>query len=435
MSYILVIDDEIDIAEVVKDILEDEIEVETKYALNVKSALNLIYQNLPKIIILDVWLEGSEMDGLGLMKKILEYDRSIPIIVISGHGNIQTAVKAIKLGAYDFIEKPFNSEKLIVSVKRAIENQELKSKNWELKNSLDLSSIIGNSKAILEIRKQLNSNIVNSTRILINGEIGTGKTVLAKLIHNKSVFNTKPFINIDIKSMSDIELEKTILCKNNSVFQQNTNATLFLKEISNLSKINQKRLVEQINFINKHNKKLQILSSSSANLEKLVKDGEFNSDLYSRINSTILKLPALQERAEDIEAISKYFIQTLKDKYNVPKIKIADNFYYQLVQKNWECNISELKNFIEYKIIQMISNNSEFLNFTTESKDTDENKINDYRYQELFSKNFKEAKKLFEKEYISFQISRCGKNISQIAKIMEIERTSLHRKIKELKIT
>ena len=210
MFDILVIDDEKDIGELIKDIIEDELHLKTEFVLNSSSALEILKKSSPKIVILDIWLEGSDMDGLGLLKIIRETYKEIHVIVISGHGNIETAVKAIKLGAYNFIEKPFKSEKLVITVKRTLENIELQQYSTQLKQQNDLASIIGTSKQITEIKSKIANNIGSNARTMIFGEIGTGKEKIARLIHAYQNSNDKPFYKVNIENHSEKELDNIL---------------------------------------------------------------------------------------------------------------------------------------------------------------------------------------------------------------------------------
>ncbi|WPX96150.1 sigma-54-dependent transcriptional regulator [Candidatus Bandiella euplotis] len=435
MTDILVVDDEIDIGELIKDIIEDELTLKTSFVLNSSAALETLKKTSPKAIILDVWLEGSDMDGLGLLKLIKEKYKDIPVIVISGHGNIETAVKAIKWGAYDFIEKPFKSEKLILTVKRTIENADLKQCNTQLNQKNDLASLIGKSKQIIEIKNKITSNSTDNVRTLIRGEVGVGKERLAKLIHNYSNLAEKPFFQVNLESHPEEELEALLFGSDNSrsIFEKAKGATLYLNNISALSSRMQTQLLRCINNLQTNQSRCRVICSSIVDIKQLVVLNQFNPDLYQRLSSMELYIPPLRDRKQDIEPITNYYINQFASSYGIAHIKVDDGAYSKLIEYDWPGNIMELKNFIENLVIKLTISgscelNSGDISFTIPKVNQSGAECN----TNFYDKNLKEAKKAFEKQYIGFQLQKFGGNISQVAKFIGMERPALHKKMRDL---
>ena len=432
MFDILVIDDEKDIGELIKDIIEDELHLKTEFVLNSSSALEILKKSSPKIVILDIWLEGSDMDGLGLLKIIRETYKEIHVIVISGHGNIETAVKAIKLGAYNFIEKPFKSEKLVITVKRTLENIELQQYSTQLKQQNDLASIIGTSKQITEIKSKIANNIGSNARTMIFGEIGTGKEKIARLIHAYQNSNDKPFYKVNIENHSEKELDSILFgnTESASIFEKAKRSTIYLSEISKLSKCLQKKLLNYLNNSQNSNQLGKIICSSTINQEQLIQDSNFNQSLLQRLSLTILEAPPLRERKQDIKLIVDYYINNFKKHYHINNLNLGSEFYAQFLDYDWPGNILELKNFIENLLLKLLLNQEPLLNSNDFSLSQNSKNI----FTAYFDKSLKDAKQLFEKKYIEFNLQKFDSNITHTAKHIGMERTALHKKIKDLAI-
>ena len=438
MIDILVIDDERDICELIKDILEDDLKLATSFVLNSSSALETLKKTSPKAIILDVWLEGSDMDGLGLLKIIKESYKDIPVIVISGHGNIETAVRAIKWGAYDFIEKPFKSEKLLLTVKRTIENAELKQSNHQLKQQHDLASFVGKNKQIVDVRNKIISHSNDNTRILIGGEVGTGKERLARLLHNYSNLSDKPFFKINIENHSEKELSDILFGTNitAAIFETARGATLYLNEISQLPWTMQTKLLQYLNSLQMNDstsKKCKIICSSKNNIEELVSSGKFNPDLYQRLCSVSLYIPQLKDRKQDIQLLAEHYVKQFINERGISQLHISDDFYSKLLNYDWPGNVLELKNFIENLMIKLMLSDAKVLDSSHVNFVMQENNDSNKETKENFyDMNLKDAKKSFETDYINFQLKRFDNNISQTAKFIGMERPALHKKIRDL---
>lgn len=432
MVDLLVIDDEQDIGELIKDIIEDELNLKTEYTLNSSSAIKLLEKLTPKIVILDVWLEGSDMDGLGLLKIIKENYKNTAVIIISGHGNIETAVKAIKLGAYSFIDKPFKSEKLILTVKRTLENIELQQYNTQLKLQNDLASITGKSKKINDIKNTIANKIGTNTRAMIIGEIGTGKEKIARLIHNYQDSGDKPFYKINIENYTEQKLDEILFgSKNNTpIFEKAKRSTLYLNQITKLTSTLQKKL---LNYLNKNHTSIQfcrIISSSSLTKHKLNNTDIFNQDLLQRLSSITIEIPPLRDRKGDIKSIVEYYVNNFKNNYHINNLNLDEDFFSQFLTYDWPGNILELKASIENRLIKLLLKNNTSLNIQNSSYKIDEN----FDTEPYYNQSFKIAKQLFEKKYIETNLQKNDRNITKTAKKIGIERTALHKKIKDLGI-
>ena len=440
MLDILIIDDEHDICELIKDIIEEDLGLNADFVLDSASALKILKTALPQIIILDVWLEGNNMDGLGLLKIIKENYRDIPIIVISGHANIETAIKAIRLGAYDFIEKPFKAEKLTITLKRTLENIALKEYNNQLKQQNDLDSLIGESKQIMNIKKKIITNAAHSIRVLIYGEIGVGKEKVARLIHGYSNSSERPFFKVNVSNYSEKALNEILFGTSNtiSIFEKAKGATVYLNGIYNLSHSLQEKLLQYINTVQTNIDNMlqcKIICSSRDDIKILVDSGKFNANLYQRLCGMVLYVPPLRDRKQDIQPAANYYIKQFSKDYGLADLKITNDFYLKLIAYDWYGNVMELKNIIENAILKIALSNKKILDSSVVWLTTCENKEAESKLDPSFhSKNLKEAKKAFEKKYIGFQLKRFGNNVSQTAKFIGMERSALHQKIKSLNV-
>ena len=434
---ILVIDDEIDIANNIRAILEDE-KYDVAIANNSSKALNLLSNNNYNLIILDVWLDNSELDGIGILKKLRE-SKSTPVIVISGHGNIDMAVKAIKDGANEFIEKPFTTERLLISVSRSIEIHEVKSENDRLKQK-DIYDyeFIGNSISINKVKNLIKKVAPTSSRVMIYGDSGTGKDIVAREIHKYSDFSNGPFIAINAALMEPENIEKEFFgYQENSLsktgyFEAASNGTIFIDEVAEMPLQTQAKILRVLTdkkFTKLGDNKTidlncRIICSSIQNLENLINEGSFRKDLFHRLNVVSITLPKLVDRLEDIDDLIKYFIKTFMGE-NTNYENLIPIIKSKYINYDWPGNIRELRNIIERHII-------------LGEKYDDENNLNDntdFTDQNVISLPLKNARKIFEKHYLQSQINRFDGNISKTATFIGMERSALHRKLKQLGIT
>ncbi len=436
MKNILIIEDEIDIANNIKAILSDE-NFNGFTVLNSSEAFDIMSKVNFNLIILDVWLENSELDGLKILKKIRE-ESNIPVIIISGHGNIDMAVKAIKDGANEFIEKPFNTERLLISVKRSIELHEVKVENDLLKqNKIFDYKFIGNSSSIQKIRQVIGKIAPTSSRIVIYGDSGTGKDVIAKEIHLNSKFKEGPFVAINAALMEPANIENELFgaIENNKIgyLEMASHGTIFLDEVGEMPLQTQAKILRVLTDKNfskfgskdKINLKCRIICSSTKNLEKLVQEGSFRKDLFHRLNVVSIKLPNLIDRLDDMDDLIDYFSSIFSSQNNLNKIDLKPLIKSKYINYEWPGNIRELRNLIERYII---------LGDKFDESQSD-NDINELSNKNVISLPLKNARKVFEKNYLQSQISRFDGNISKTAAFIGMERSALHRKLKQLGIT
>ncbi len=434
---ILIIDDEVDIANNIKAILDDENYI-SSVANNSSQALNKLSNENYDLIILDVWLDNSELDGIGILKKFRN-SFSTPVIIISGHGNIEMAVKAIKEGANEFIEKPFTTERLLLSVSRSIELHEVKSENDRLKQK-DIFDykFIGNSNAINKIRNLIMKVGPTTSRVMIYGESGTGKDIVAREIHKHSKYNKGPFIAINAALMEPENIEKEFFGYNDKninktgYLESASNGTIFIDEVGEMPLQTQAKILrvltdKQFTKVGDSeiiDLKCRIICSSIQNLEHLIDEGSFRKDLFHRLNVVTIQLPKLSERLEDLDELIKYFTDLFSGENN-NSINLIPLIKSKYINYEWPGNIRELRNIIERHII---------LGEKYDEESNIENK-NEFSGQNVISLPLKNARKVFEKHYLQSQINRFDGNISKTASFIGMERSALHRKLKQLGIT
>ena len=452
---ILIIDDDKDICVTLSKILSSK-GFETIISNNSDTAINEIKNKPVDLVLLDVWLEGSKKNGLELLKIIKIFNPNTPVILISGHANVEMAVKAIKEGAFYFIEKPFKSEKLFLIIDRALENAFLRNKYEVYKENIDNDTeFIGNTALINNLKRKIKQISNTNARILITGESGTGKNFVAKLIHNLSSRSSKPFITINCALLNDKNFDKSFFGdfneENNTLgyIQKAGQGTIYLKEICDLEYHIQGKIT---NFLQKESYSLnfpsgekdsfstniRFISSSSKNLNEEVGKKRLRKDLLYRLNVATLQIPSIKKRREDIPLIINHFIEQ-KEKMSQKKIKLSENVYPILQNIDWPGNVTQIKNFVEWlyilvkssnKKIDLITSNMLPNDLLTEKKDGSKKE----EKKTIMNLPIKDARKHFEKEYLINQVSRFGGNISKTANFIGMERSALHRKIKEIGI-
>ena len=436
---ILIIDDEKDIRDSISGILNDE-GYNSVAAKNSQEALIKINDNTFDIIILDVWLNNSELDGIQLLKEIKKIDAEIPVLIISGHGNIEIAVDAIKNGAYEFIEKPFSSERLLLTIKRSIETSLFKIENKSLKQkNIDDYKFIGDSNTIIKVKQLIDKVAPTSSRVIIYGDSGTGKDLVAKEIHKNSKYSDGNFIIVNSALMEPDGIEEELfgLEENSRIikqgfFEQANNGTLFIDEIGDMPIQTQSKILRVLTDSSFYrvgsnkpvNVNARLLCSSSENLEKLVENGNFRMDLFHRLNVVSITLPKLSDRTQDIDELIEYFSKIYSTNANSNTSDLRDYIKTNYINYDWPGNVRELRNIIErYCIIGgKISENKEQLDGGFNSKN-------------VISMPLKNARRIFEKNYLESQIQRFNGNISKTASFIGMERSALHRKLKQLGIS
>ena len=449
---ILIVDDDKDICLTLSKILNSK-GFSTVIANNSESALNEIKKSAIDLVLLDVWLENSKQNGLQLLKVIKNYNPNIPIILISGHANVEIAVKAIKQGAFYFIEKPFKSEKLFLIIDRALENVFLKNKYESYKESEDdEKELIGNTILINNLKKKVKQISNTNARVLISGESGTGKNHVAKIIHNLSNRSSKPFITINCASLNEKNFDKLFFGNYNDgnkivgYIQKASQGTIYLKEICDLESHIQGKIT---NFLqnetfaldnakgekDKFNANIRFISSTNKDLNTEVENKTLRKDLLYRLNVATLQMPSIKKRTEDIPLLINYFIDK-KEKLTQKKIRISDEVYPMLQTLEWPGNVTQIKNFVDWLYILVKSSTKKIDIITANmlpndllNKNKDENNKEN---KSIMNMPIKDARKNFEKQYLINQVRRFGGNISKTANFIGMERSALHRKIKEI---
>ena len=439
MNNILIIDDEIDIRESIVAILSDEGFV-CDNASNSKEAIHLINLNKYDLIILDVWLNDPDYDGMKLLKLIKKDSAKVPIIIISGHGNIDMAVEAIKEGAYEFVEKPFKSERLILSVSRALEVKLIREENKELKEvNFTKDRLMGSSIIATKINEIINKIAPTSSRVLITGESGTGKDLVAKEIHLNSMFKDGPFIVINASLLEPEGIENELfgiedngLIKHTGFFEKANKGTLFIDEVGEMPMQTQIKILRvlteqsfsRIGGDKTINIETRIISSSTKDLLLAIKNNQFRKDLYHRLNVVEHNLPRLVDRIEDLDELIEYFVDNFCKENGMPKKNVILDIKDKYLHYDWPGNIRELKNNIERELI-----------IGEKLDDSNINDLNgDFDQKNVISMPIKNAREVFEKNYLSSQLKRFNGNISKTANFIGMERSALHRKLKQLKI-
>ena len=443
---ILIIDDNMDIRNIINDLIIDQ-GYKTRLAANYNQALSEIDKKLPDVAIIDVKLDKGDNDGLELLSHIKNKDKNIPVIIITGHANIEMAIKALKAGAFEFIEKPFDQERLINFVNRAVENFNLKNKNKEFEDKLFFSyEIVGNSLNIDNIKNQINKTSLSESRIFINGPTGSGKELIARKIHKKSKRHKSPFIILngallDIKKY-ELELfgeEKENGSISYGALEKASSGILLIDEVSEIPLETQAKILrvlidqkfKRINSNHDVKVNVRIICSSSRDIKREIELGNFREDLYHRINVFEINVEALKERPSDIPLLVDYFSKKIASNYNLPQLNIDTNNSY-LMSYDWPGNIRELRNLIERIAILNPNTNDKISNIIKESLKTPD--IKNIQPENSLSIPLKEARENFEKEYLTTQLKKFNGNISKTADFVGMERSALHRKLKGLGI-
>ena len=440
MHKVLIIDDEKDICFLISEILKDE-KYNTSIALNSDEAISKFNVIKPDLVILDVWLSNSKLDGIEILKEFKSIDSNVPIIIISGHGTVDLAVKSIKNGAYDFLEKPFNSDKLIILTKRAIESSSLLSENKNLKDTLiKTTPLIGNSEFIKKINKLLNEQSSSNSRLLIEGAFGTGKKHFTNLIHQNSQYKDKLSISIDFKKLTNEALDNMFAenknAINENIFYRSNNNTLILLNIETLPNIYQKKL---LNFL--ENKKFfedldiklnhKIITITEKNLEIEIEKGNFIKRLYDRISTDFIKFKSLSDRRDDVLPILNFYLNE-KSGGNL-NFKFSSKALTKLQMYDWPGNISQLINYVEKSLILNQDQNIKELEVDDLALQMGDETASNSSNNSL-DLSLKEARSEFEKNYLISQIKRFNGNITKVSEFTGMERTALYRKFKSLDI-
>jgi two-component system nitrogen regulation response regulator NtrX len=454
---ILIIDDENDIRDLIAGILEDE-GYETRQAHDADSGLNEIARRRPSLVFLDIWMQGSRLDGLQLLDVLQTQHPDMPVVMISGHGNVETAVSAIRRGAYDYIEKPFKIDRLLLITQRAVEATRLRNEVAELKER-GLSGgtdMVGTSPALQQIKAIVEKSAPTNSRIFISGASGTGKGLVARMIHQRSQRAQAPFVEINCSLYAPDEVPVVLFGREsrekNGILRTEVGAlerahggTLYLSEVAALPPAAQGSLLRTL-VESKFNRvggqvavpiDVRIISSSSQNISALIEEGQFRSDLFHRLSIVPMQLTPLRERREDVPPLVSIFIEQICRMHNLQRLTIGDDAVAVLQAQEWPGNARQLRNSIERLLILMKGQAPEDGVITAAMLPSDIGEVlptvgDTDASAHLMSLPLRDAREVFERQYLLAQIERFGGNISKTAEFVGMERSALHRKIKSL---
>ncbi|RXF74737.1 sigma-54-dependent transcriptional regulator [Hansschlegelia zhihuaiae] len=450
---ILIVDDEADIRELVAGILQDEGHG-ARTARNSDDALAEIARRRPHLVFLDIWLQGSKLDGLELLEIIHRDHPEIPIVMISGHGNIETAVAAIKNGAYDFIEKPFKADRLVLIAQRALESFQLKREIKDLRRGSGVATrFIGKSTVMNQLRGALDRVAPTNSRILIAGPSGSGKELAARVIHAKSARAKGPFVLINAAAITPERMEEELFgvegAENGSrkigALEEAHGGTLFIDEVADMPRETQNRilrvLVEQtftrVGGTTRVQVDVRIISSSARNLEEEIAAGRFREDLFHRLAVVPVRVPALSERREDIPELIDFFLDQISSATGLAKRTIGEDAMAVLQSHDWPGNVRQLRNNVE-RLMILAGGDPEAV-VTASMLPSEIGTMvpptpTGAGGEQLMGLALRDAREIFERQYLLAQISRFGGNISRTAEFIGMERSALHRKLKALGI-
>lgn len=449
---ILIVDDEEDIRELISDVLKDE-GYTTRSVGNSMAALAAIEGRLPTLAIVDIWLQGSELDGFGLLEVLQKKFPMLPVIIISGHGNIEMAVNAIKAGAYDYIEKPFKEDRLRLVVKRAMENARLKRENAELRSRVELDyELTGTSSGINQVRIAIDRVANTSSRVMITGPAGVGKEVVARIIHKKSKRSQEPFIILNAASISPMHVDRELFgidgtpgLQSTGILERANGGTLYIDSVTDLPLAAQGKLLRALQDQGFERPSGQIvktdvrvISSSSRDLKEATVLGKLREDLFYRLNVVPIYVPGLSERKEDIPLLCKNLMERSARLLGLPVKEMREDAVAIMQAYNWPGNIRQLKNIIEWLLI-MVPNDSPItaamlppeITATGAAVSMLQPDLN----PDIMSMPLRDAREVFERQYLASQLARFGNNISRTSNFIGMERSALHRKLKALDIT
>jgi two-component system nitrogen regulation response regulator NtrX len=452
-SDILIVDDEADIRDIVSGILSDE-GYETRTAKNSDEALAAIEARRPHLVFLDIWLQGSRLDGLQLLQIIKDQNPALPVVMISGHGNIETAVSAIKLGAYDFIEKPFKADRLILIAERTLEASRLKREVTELRAKAGVvNKIVGKSSSVNQLRQVIERVSPTNSRLLITGSPGVGKELAARTIHDASARASGPFIVINSATITPDAMETELFgiegkdgrSRKVGALEEAHGGTLYLDEIADMPKETQGKILrvlvdqnfQRVGGTTRVHVDVRIISSSSRDLTGLIEEGAFREDLFHRLSVVPIRVPSLAERREDIPELIEFFMDHVSATSGLPRRHIADDAMAVLQSHDWPGNIRQLRNNVERLLILALGDPE--AEITADLLPTEIGALvpttpSGVGGEKLMGLPLREAREVFEREYLVAQINRFGGNISRTAEFIGMERSALHRKLKSLRI-
>lgn len=448
---ILVVDDEVDIRELVAGLLEDE-GYRTRKAGSADEALAAIAARRPNLVFLDIWLQGSRLDGLQVLELIKESHPDLAVVMISGHGNIETAVSAIKSGAYDFIEKPFKADRLVLVAERALEASRLRREVRELKKgSVQASRIVGRSTVVNQLRQTIERVAPTNARILITGEPGCGKELTARTLHEASSRSSGPFMVINAATITPETMEEELFgveggegrTRRVGALEEAHGGSLYIDEIGDMPRETQNRILrvlvdqnfQRVGGATRVHVDVRIISSTSRDLAQLIADGRFREDLYHRLSVVPVRIPALSERREDVPELIEFFMDQISVATGLPKRRIGSDAMAVLQSHEWPGNVRELRNNVERLMI--LTKGDPTADITIDMLPAEVGAMvpttpSGSGGERLMSLPLRDAREIFEREYLIAQIARFSGNISRTAEFIGMERSALHRKLKSL---
>jgi len=440
---VMVVDDQATVRRSISGILEDE-GYKVIAASDGAEALNLISSENPDAMLLDIWMPGP--DGIEVLEKVKQDYPDLPVIIISGHGTIETAVKATKLGAYDFLEKPLSAEKTLLTIARALEHRRLAETNRDLRRKvLGTEEILGNSAAVNNLREEIERVAPTNSWVLITGENGTGKELVARSIHAKSLRRDYPFVDVNCAAIPEELIESELFGHEKGAFTGATSlkrgkfdmahqGTVFLDEIADMSlktqakilRILQERKFERVGGSEPINVDVRVIVATNKNLEEEIRKGAFREDLYYRLAVVPIHVPPLRERAQDIPLFLEHFLEEYSRKVGVRKKRLSRDALDSLAKYNWPGNVRELKNLVERLVIMVPENEIELRHLPPHVR----GEAGDGSESPYTAGDLKQARMMFEREYLLRKLEENGWNISRTAELIGLERSTLHRKIK-----
>ena len=447
MSDILIVDDERDIRELVSDILEDE-GFATRLAGNSDEAMRAINAEPPALLILDIWLKDSNMDGIDILKKVKRDNPDVPVVIISGHGNIEIAVAAIKQGAYDFIEKPFNIDQLMVVIRRAMETSRLRRENSALKRrEVASAEMIGQSPAFRALVGQLDKVTKSNGRVMLTGPAGCGKEIAARYIHAHSARANAPFVSVNCASIEPERMEEVLFGRESpergiepGLLEEAHGGVVFFDEVADMPPGTQSKILrvlvdqqfQRVGGTDKVRVDLRVISSTNRDLEAEIAAGRFRQELYHRLNVVPIPVPSLEERREDIPHLAEHFIQACHEGQGLPLRPLSEEAVALMQTMVWPGNVRQLKNLVERVLILGEGDGPIEARELPGDTGADEDGDRVVLSGALATLPLREAREAFEREYLLTQINRFGGNISRTASFVGMERSALHRKLKSL---
>jgi two-component system nitrogen regulation response regulator NtrX len=446
---VLVVDDEADIRELVAAILQDD-GYQVRTARDSESALAAINARKPSLVVLDIWMSGGGMDGLELLDVVKGLDSDLPVIMISGHGNIEMAVSAIKRGAYDFLEKPFKSDRLLLLVERALEATNLKRENRRLRSQAIVpDGMLGSSQASQQLRQMIAKVAPANSRVLISGPPGAGKETAARLIHAASPRRQAEFVAISAAGMTPGRMDVEFFGEEGEggrprkigVFERAHGGTLYIDDVADMPRETQSRLLRVL--VEQRFRRVggdidvqvdvRVVSSTTRDLREEIVAGRMREDLFHRLNVVPLRVPGLAERREDIPELVDYYLDRLSAASGLPRRQLGSDAYATLQVQSWPGNVRQLRNLVERILILAAGDPTEEISAEMLPPDASAAPAaGGLAAERIIALPLREARELFEREYLNAQIVRFGGNISRTAGFIGMERSALHRKLKSL---